>query len=206
MISQRLKAIASLISKDDIVLDVGCDHGYLDIYLKENDLCQEVYASDISEGALNSAKDNFKKHNLKIKTYLSDGFDNVDVNYNTAVISGMGSETIKHILASEKTPDKLVLSSHKDLYSLRKYLNENNWILEKEVIVYENKHYYSIMLYKKGNQVLSKIELLYGISNNKDYYQYLYNKNSQLIKIVPFIKKINLLYNNHLLKKLIGKK
>ena len=47
MNSKRIKALASDVSKKDTVLDVGCDHGYLSIYIKENKLCKEVYASDI---------------------------------------------------------------------------------------------------------------------------------------------------------------
>ena len=38
MNSKRLLAIASLIESDDIVVDVGCDHAYLDIYLIKNKL------------------------------------------------------------------------------------------------------------------------------------------------------------------------
>ena len=49
MNSDRIKALADDISKKDTVLDVGCDHGYLSIYLKTNNLCKEVYASDIKE-------------------------------------------------------------------------------------------------------------------------------------------------------------
>ena len=75
MNSDRIKALADDISKKDIVLDVGCDHGYLSIYLKTNNLCKEVYASDIKESALNVAIKNFKKYNLDIKTYVSDGFE-----------------------------------------------------------------------------------------------------------------------------------
>ena len=32
MLSKRLETVASLITTDSII-DVGCDHGYLDIYL-----------------------------------------------------------------------------------------------------------------------------------------------------------------------------
>ena len=71
MVSDRLLALANDISKKDTVLDVGCDHGYLSIYLKENNLCKEVYACDISESALNVARKNFKKSNLDIKNIIA---------------------------------------------------------------------------------------------------------------------------------------
>ena len=35
-LSKRLEAIASFIESKDSVCDVGCDHGYLDIYLAIN--------------------------------------------------------------------------------------------------------------------------------------------------------------------------
>lgn len=35
MMNQKLKAIASFVSKDDTVLDTCCDHAYLAIYLKK---------------------------------------------------------------------------------------------------------------------------------------------------------------------------
>ena len=99
MNSERIQALARNIFKDDIVVDIGCDHGYLSIYLKEFGLCKEVYASDISKQALNSARNNFKKHKLDIKTYVSDGFDSIPEYFNTAVISGMGTSTILNIIS-----------------------------------------------------------------------------------------------------------
>ena len=77
MINKKLKAIASFINTQDTVVDIGCDHAYLAIYLKENKLCKNVYASDINENALNIAKTNIQEHNLDIETILSDGFKNI---------------------------------------------------------------------------------------------------------------------------------
>ena len=60
MLNKKLKTIASLINKNDTVLDIGCDHAYLAIYLKQNNLCKDVYASDINSNALKQANKNIK--------------------------------------------------------------------------------------------------------------------------------------------------
>ena len=206
MNSKRLLALAEMIDLNDVVLDVGCDHGYLSIYLKQNKLCQEVYASDVNINALNMAKENIKKAKVKIKTFLSDGFNNIDVYFDTAVIAGMGSHTILKILNSEKSPSKLIICSNNAHEFLRKNLNIMGYKIIEEKVIYENKHYYIIMKWIKGQQNLSKKVLLFGISNNKEYYQHLLTKNNELLSKVPLLKKINLLYENHLLKGLIEKK
>jgi len=206
MNSDRIKALADDISKKDTVLDVGCDHGYLSIYLKTNDLCKEVYASDIKESALNVARKNFKKYNLDIETYVSDGFENIPVSFDTAVIAGMGTNTILKIIESKKTPRKLVLGSQNDLYHLRKTLNQKGYKLVDEQAIYEKGHYYIILLYIVGKQKLSRRELKFGISNNDNYYGYLIEKNKKLLDKVPFKKKLILQLDNLILKRLIRRK
>jgi len=206
MVSDRLLALANDISKKDTVLDVGCDHGYLSIYLKENNLCKEVYACDISESALNVARKNFKKSNLDIKNFVSDGFKNIPVDFDTAVIAGMGTSTILKILESEKIPKKLVLGSQNELYRLRKSLYKIGYKLVDEQQILEKGHYYAIFLYIKAKQKLKRSELKFGISNNDDYYAYLISKNNEIIKKVPFKKKLILHYDNLILKRLIKRK
>ena len=206
MLSKRLLTIASLISKEDSVLDVGCDHGYLDIYLKKNNLCNNVYASDISINALNVAKNNFKNNDVVIETFLSDGFKNIPVSFNTAVLSGMGTSTILRIISDKKSPNKLIISSHNELYKLRKELNNIGYKIIKELAVLEKKHYYVILECIKGMQELNKKELKFGISNNLDYFNYLYKKNLEIINKVPKEKNSILKQDLEVLKSLIEKK
>lgn len=206
MNSERLKALASEISLKDVVLDVGCDHGYLCIYLKGHNACKDVFASDISESALNVARKNFASYDLDIKTFVSDGFKNIPVKFNTAVIAGMGTHTILNILNHEKVPNKLVLSSNNEHYKLRKSLNKLGYKIVDEKAVLEKGHYYIILLCLKGRQRLKRKELKFGISNNKDYYKFLINKNNEIINKVPFKKKIKLKIENRILKGLIEKK
>ena len=50
-ISKRLEAMSSLVSNNSKVIDVGCDHGLLDIYLYQQNISTKIIASDINENA-----------------------------------------------------------------------------------------------------------------------------------------------------------
>ena len=174
----RIKTIASLVDKDSKLVDIGTDHGYLPIYLYENEITKNVMGSDISSNALKFAKANFEKHNLsdKIKLIVSDGFKNLDEKYDTAVISGMGTDTIKKILNIDNIPNKLIISSHKNVDELRLFMNEKGYKIIKEIVLQENDIFYDIIKYEKGNEILNKYELLVGKSNNLEYEKYLLEK------------------------------
>lgn len=178
----RLEAIASLVDNDALVVDIGTDHAYLPIYLYENDITKNIVASDISSNALLFAKNNLEKHNLssKIKLVVSDGFKNLDECFDIAIISGVGTETIKKILDNEVLPNKLILSSHKNVSDLREYMFKIGYKIEKEIIVYENNIYYNIIKYVKGKDNLSKYDLLVGLSNDINYKKHLLNKYKEI--------------------------
>ena len=178
----RIKAIASLVDNDALVVDIGTDHAYLPIYLYENDITKNIVASDISSNALLFAKNNLEKHNLrgKIKLVVSDGFKNLDECFDIAIISGVGTETIKKILDNEVLPNKLILSSHKNVSDLREYMFKIVYKIEKEIIVYENNIYYNIIKYIKGKDNLSKYDLLVGLSNDINYKKHLLNKYKEI--------------------------
>ena len=178
----RIKAIASLVDNDALVVDIGTDHAYLPIYLYENDITKNIVASDISSNALLFAKNNLEKHNLsgKIKLVVSDGFKNLDECFDIAIISGVGTETIKKILDNEVLPNKLILSSHKNVSDLREYMFKISYKIEKEIIVYENNIYYNIIKYVKGKDYLSKYDLLVGLTNDINYKKHLLNKYKEI--------------------------
>ena len=208
MINKKLKAIASFINTQDTVVDIGCDHAYLAIYLKENKLCKNVYASDINENALNIAKHNIKEHNLDIETILSDGFKNIaNTNIDTAVISGMGTNSILDIIRyAPQNINKYILCSHNNLDILRKKLYEHKLYIESEIAIYEHKKYYVIMLVTKNYQKENRLSLKYGRSNDKKYLSYLLKKEQEVLNRIPkskFKKRLKHLKNIWDLKVLI---
>ena len=187
MINKKLKAIASFINTQDTVVDIGCDHAYLAIYLKENKLCKNVYASDINENALNIAKHNIKEHNLDIETILSDGFKSIhNPNIDTAVISGMGTNSILDIIRyAPQNINKYILCSNNNLDILRKKLYEHKLYIESEIAIYEHKKYYVIMLVTKNYQKENRLSLKYGRSNHKKYLSYLLKKEQEVLNRIP---------------------
>lgn len=174
----RIKALASLVDKDSKLIDIGTDHALLPIYLYENEITKNVTGSDISSNALEFAKVNLEKHKLsdKIKLIVSDGFDNLDDEYDTAVISGMGTDTIKKILDRENLPKKLIISSHKNVDKLRLFMNKKGYKITKEIIIKDNNIYYDIIKYEKGKEILSNYDILVGKSNDSEYKLYVLDK------------------------------
>ena len=117
-LSDRLQTIADMVKKGSRIIDVGCDHAFLDIYLVKNNIVKKAIASDITKGAINQAIKNVKDYNLedKIDIRLGDGLstlkqkDKVD----TVIISGMGDKTIINILNNYdlKNINNLIIQSN----------------------------------------------------------------------------------------------
>lgn len=180
----RIKALASLVDKDSRLVDIGTDHALLPIYLYENEITKKVTGSDISSNALEFAKNNLKKHNLsdKIKLIVSDGFTNLNDEYDTAVISGMGTDTIKKILDRENLPKKLIISSHKNVDKLRLFMNKKGYKIIKEITLKDNDIYYDMIKYEKGIETLSNYDILVGKCNDTEYKLYILDKYKRIYK------------------------
>ena len=202
---KRLETIANLVDNNVNVIDIGCDHGLLDIYLtlNKNNYC---IATDINKNALNSAIKNIEKYKLKdkIQTRLSDGFDDIDIKNNTtAIISGMGTNTIISILkkADLSKISNLIIQSNNNLDELRKKIIKLGFYIENEVVIKEKKIFYVVIKFKKGYKKYNQFDYYYGpILKNKNYLlllnQKIYNNIPKkyvlkIIKIKQKIKKLN---------------
>lgn len=192
----RILEILKMIPEHHNVLDVGTDHAYLPILLKQQNKERTVVASDIHDNALKMARASLEKAEMveDVQLILSDGLDNVDVdNLDTLVIAGMGTFTILSILENSKALlfDIIIIQSNNNHEILRKAMNEKGFLLEEERVICEANHYYPIMKYRKGKEVLTETEILFGkyVLRNEAYYNYLYQKKFDLLKKIPSEKK-----------------
>lgn len=195
-LNKKLSCIASMIEKGKNVIDVGCDHALLDIFLtlyNEN----HCIASDIKKSAIEGAFRNLKKYKVedKVTLVVSDGFHNIPIRtHETIVISGMGTATILNIM--KQIPydkiDRVIISSNNDLKELRYYMMNNNFIIQQELVVCENHIFYVIIEFGKGTAHYNEKELQYGPillkqrSIDRDsYYHYLITINNEIIRKLP---------------------
>ena len=150
-LSDRLQACCNFVRPGDRVADIGCDHGYLGIYLLKNGIAQWVIASDLREGPLQSAVKNSEKFGVRDKMtfYLSDGVRNIPREFDTLVCAGMGGDTMVSILSAapwlRSEQYRLILQCQTKTAQLRKYLSENGWGIQKEIIIRDGKFLYTVM-------------------------------------------------------------
>jgi tRNA (adenine22-N1)-methyltransferase len=212
MLSKRLQAVASFIKPTDKVIDIGCDHGYLGIYLAKEKLCQKVLLTDNKETALKNAQVNIKKYQVNVATILSDGLTAIPYqNYNTITISGMGTSTILKILRplnKENNINKLIVQSNNDLALLRKEINKLGYYLKDETTIKDKNIWYIICSFYKGRRNIDYSTILFGLKKSDKllYYQSLFNEYINLLKLIPhrkIIERINLYYKLFVLKSLL---
>ncbi len=150
-LSKRLQACCSFISHGDRVADIGCDHGYLGIYLLREGIASYVIAADINGMPLQSAVRNAEKFGVqdKISFYLSDGVKNIPKDFDTLVCAGMGADTMISILEAapwlREKQYRLILQCQSKTPMLRQYLSRNGWSIEEETVLRDGRFLYTVM-------------------------------------------------------------
>lgn len=150
-LSSRLLACCGFVCPGDRVADVGCDHGYLGIYLLTKGIAKSIIASDVKEGPLKSAIRNSEKFGVKDRMafYLSDGVRNIPRDFDTLVCAGMGADTMVSILSAapwlQDPQYRLILQCQSKTPMLRQYLSENGWRLTEESVLKDGKFLYTVM-------------------------------------------------------------
>lgn len=198
MISDRLAAIAYMIDSNKVVFDVGSDHGLLPCFLVESGISPKVYAGDIAEGPLNSAKENIEKRGLsdKVITVLSDGLTKANDDVDVVVIAGMGYHTIKHILDSCDVTryQNIIVQSNTDVELVRQYISDHEYTIEDERMIYDGFYYQIIKFSADMHDKYSDVEIKYGpvLLKKRDhiFLDYLRSKREKLIEINKKANKI----------------
>lgn len=188
-LSIRLETIASLVPFGARVCDIGTDHGYLSIHLKNSNIAKSVIATDLNERPLLTAKKNIDLSGIKgIDLRLGSGLSPIEEGeVDTVIIAGMGGEVISGILAEcewiKNGKITLILQPTTSADALRRFLNQNGFEIKSEKAVSENRKLYSVMVTTYTGNKTEKSEWFYyiGLLKPTDEAEILYIKKQQKI-------------------------
>lgn len=197
-LNNRLQTVASFITTNRSIIDVGCDHALLSIYLVQTKDTKKVIASDIKQGPLMRAKENLKKFQVEkqIQIKLGPGIETIDEDIDTIIISGMGGLNMIGILkyspSKYQNVDTLILSPNSDTDKVRREISKLGFYIENEKLVKDKNIIYPVILFKRGRKKYRYYEYLYGpvLMKQKDslFFEYMQNekiKKQKLLEVLP---------------------
>lgn len=152
ILSRRLTALAEMVTPGNTVCDLGCDHGFLSIYLVKTGISPGVIAMDVRKGPLSRAQEHVAQYGLGqyITLRLSDGLRACGAGeVDTLVCAGMGGRLMRRILAADAPKagafQELLLQPQSDIPAFRAFLRGEGYLTVSENIVWEEGKFYPMM-------------------------------------------------------------
>lgn len=178
-LSTRMKMNADLVPPGCSLADIGCDHGYVSIYLSHQKRCQNIIAMDVNKGPLAIAKQNIFNAQLqdKINCRLSDGLEKLMPNeVNAILIAGMGGMLICKILQAKpevvQNLNTLIIQAQSDLSVVRQTIWKLGFFIEEEKMCKDAGKFYLAMRAVRGQEktLYTEDECTYGriLAQKKD--------------------------------------
>ncbi len=156
---KRLEQIVEMVPPCRTAADIGCDHAYVSIALRERGKAARVLACDVRPGPLEQAKANIARAGLadSIETRLGDGLQPVqNGEAETVILAGMGGELMLRILEGREADfSRFILSPQSDIAHVREKLLQKGLQWTDEVMLRDEGKYYVVMSLCQGGSGLS---------------------------------------------------
>lgn len=167
---KRLECIAQKIPQGIGMIDVGTDHGYLPVALAQRGYPGALFASDIGEGPLSTARQHAQEAGVydSLRFLCCDGLDLCTPDeVDTIVIAGMGGDTIVGILdRAEWCMDErytMIFQPMTRAEVLRYWLVYNGFAITQEDLVEDGGVLYTVLCARFGGVTrLNDAELYTG--------------------------------------------
>ncbi|HEL7233935.1 TPA: tRNA (adenine-N(1))-methyltransferase [Listeria monocytogenes] len=171
-LSKRLEKVASYITKNERIADIGSDHAYLPCFAVKNQTASFAIAGEVVDGPFQSAQKQVRSSGLteQIGVRKGNGLAVIEKKdaIDTIVIAGMGGTLIRTILeegaAKLAGVTKLILQPNIAAWQLREWSEQNNWLITSEAILREDNKVYEIMVLAPSEKPVTwtKQEIFFG--------------------------------------------
>ncbi|NVZ95022.1 tRNA (adenine(22)-N(1))-methyltransferase TrmK [Pseudomonas sp. D6002] len=168
-LSMRLERVATHVPAGARLADIGSDHGYLPVALMRRGAIVAAVAGEVALTPFRAAERTVRENELErhITVRLASGLAAIEPGdgINAISICGMGGETIRDILHSDKARlngrERLVLQPNGGEQPLRQWLMENGYRIVCEELLRENRFFYEIIVAEHAGPVTYTAEELY---------------------------------------------
>jgi tRNA (adenine22-N1)-methyltransferase len=169
--SERLKMVSSMISKGEIMADIGTDHGYVPIYAIRHGIMKKVIAADISRGSCDKAQANINANGFveQIEVRCGNGLEVIHEGevLDCLLISGMGGllaiEIMKQNTVLVENLKQLIVQPQRDIDAVRKFVHAHGFKIVDEDMLFEDGKYYTVLNCERGEEeTYSPCEYMFG--------------------------------------------
>ena len=158
-LSKRMHMVADMVRPGNVLADIGCDHGYLSVWLVREKTVGRAIAMDLREGPLKKAQESirFFHQTETIETRLSDGMDALHPGEaDRIVIAGMGGILMKDILKRGSDcvakAGQLVLQPQSDPELVRAEVFRQGFTITDEQACFEDGKWYVSISAEPGTE------------------------------------------------------
>ncbi len=195
-LSKRLAAVCELVPPVSSLADIGTDHGYVPIFLRETGRMETAVAADIHVGPAERAREHIGLAGLSdfVSVRVGPGLSVLTPGeVDGAVIAGMGGLMMIEILEEGRAVASemkfLVLQPQNHQKELRLWLAENGYVIDAERLVREDRRFYEILRVRRGEMEISEREAETGLLKFReqdplfpDFLKYLIQKKDLTIR------------------------
>ena len=167
LVEKTIKLINKYFDRKVDILDIGTGSGCIAITLNK-ELDSNVTAVDISDKALDVARENNKINNTNVNFYKSDVFSNVNDKYDVIISNPpyiAYDEKIMDIVYNNE-PHSALFADNNGLYFYEKILSEcKNYLNSNFIVAFEMGYKQGLLIEELANKYLDNV----SVSVEKDY-------------------------------------
>ena len=156
-----------MVEPGSALADVGTDHGYLPVWLRQKGICPRVIASDLNPAPLDSARLSARRYGVTgIDFRLCPGLTGIlPEEADAVVLAGMSGETILGILeeaAWDWKGKKLILQPMTKRPELLSWLYGHGLHISRETLAQEREKLYWVLCAEAGEEPLPRPAFLWA--------------------------------------------
>ena len=163
----RLSLAFDLYDPCELAADIGTDHAHLPAALLQRGRCQHMILTDLSESALQNARNEMIRFRLtdRVEIRLGNGLMPLEEPCGMISITGMGGRTIREILLAGRQKlqgASLILSAHTDLPLIREAVSMIGYHTDVEEPCFCAGRFYLVLRARPGYCPVTQQQLRLG--------------------------------------------